>query len=246
MKKDIDPKAFYNERMPEKLGADYEHARWHSNTFQEAQYAMMQRVMKRYVMPFIRSAKTVLEIGPGAGTWTKFLLKANPEAEYTLVDISTEMLARARANLPQETPVVFIESDVLSFEPRTQFDVVFSSRALEYMPDKPAAVRKIASLVRPGGTALIITKMPKAFAERISGRKPSDFHAGRIAPAELISLFQKEHFTLIALRMATSTVPGFQSVFLNRLFFSIFSHVPLLSPLGIFAESYIAVLKKAT
>ncbi|MBI3573835.1 class I SAM-dependent methyltransferase [Candidatus Kaiserbacteria bacterium] len=239
-----DPKKFYNERMPHKLGADYEHARWHANAFQEAQYAMMQEVMRSSVIPLAKDARRILEVGPGSGTWTKFLLKANETAEYTLLDISAEMLSRAQASLPHSSPVSYVENDFLAYESAEKFDLIFSSRALEYIPDKPAAVRKIASLLLPNGTAVIITKMPKPFFEKVSGRKTPDLHTGQIAPPGLIRLFQENGLRLRLVRIATATLPGFKSPFLNRITHQLLSGLPLIAPFRIFAESYIIVASK--
>lgn len=238
-----DPKTFYNERMPQKLGDNYEHARWHSNSFQKAQYAMMQDVMRRVVL-CAKNAKRILEVGPGPGTWTEFLLDGNKEAAYTLVDISAEMLQRAQANLPHGFSISYVESDFLQFQSSESFDFIFSSRALEYVSDKPAAVAKIALLLALGGSVAIITKMPKPFLQKVTGTKSSELHSGQIAPAALIRLFQKNGLQVEMLRVATATLPGFKSAFLNTLTYRILSSVPLLSPLSIFAESYVVIAKK--
>ncbi|MBI3571980.1 class I SAM-dependent methyltransferase [Candidatus Kaiserbacteria bacterium] len=239
-----DPKTFYNKRMPGKLGPDYEQARWHGSPLQEAQYAMMTEVMRR-VASLARNAKAVLEIGPGQGTWTKFLLDANANARFTLVDISAEMLARAKASLPHGFAISFAESDILAYAPPEPFDFIFSSRAIEYVPDKTAVAQKLASLLAPGGTLILITKLPKRFFDFLSGRKLSSLHGGQIAPHELSALLLGAGFYRVKIRMATATVPGFGSPFLNRLAFKAFSRLPLYWPLSALAESYLLIAKKA-
>ena len=240
----MDPKRFYNEEMPQKLGEDYERARWHSNAFQESQYGMMRDVMRRVVLPRVSGAGTVLEVGPGQGTWTRFLFEASPTARYTLVDISAEMLARAQANLPHGFPVSFIESDFLAFNPPERFDALLSSRAIEYMPDKAAVAAKIASLLAPGGRAILITKMPKRFFDSLSGRKLSELHQGQIAPSALARFLTDAGLRVSEVRMATATVPGFKSAFLNRLAFSLLSRLPLTPLTAPFAESYAVVAER--
>jgi ubiquinone/menaquinone biosynthesis C-methylase UbiE len=240
-----DPKTFYNEKMPGKLGTDYEEARWHSNDFLEAQYEMMLEAMRDSVLPHMYGKKRILEVGPGQGTWTKLLLKAAPNANFTLVDISAEMLSRAKNNLPSGHTISFLESDFLAFSQGT-YDFFFSSRAIEYMPNKAGAVAKIGNLLEKGGIAVVITKMPKPFLTKLSGREVSSLHSGQIFPQELIRLFQSNGFRLKRLRLATATLPGFNSAILNRVVYKILSKIPLLSPLSLFAESYIVVFEKTS
>src|SRR3989344_7588832 len=144
------PKEFYDSVMPSKFGENYEATRWKKTPLLAAQYRMMTDVLNRLIIPNVRQVRRVLEVGPGPGTWTKFLLEANPVAQYTLVDISREMLTQAREALAGRANVAFIESDLLAFESSELFDFFFSSRAIEYLPDKHAAVQKIASLLMPG------------------------------------------------------------------------------------------------
>jgi trans-aconitate methyltransferase len=240
----MDPKKFYNEEMPEKLGPNYERARWHSDSFREAQYDMMRTVMRRVVAPRVRGAHAILEVGPGQGTWTRFLFEANPDAHYTLVDISAEMLARAEANLPRALAVSLVESDFLQFISAQPFDIMFSSRAIEYMPDKAAVATKITSLLAPGGYAILATKMPKRLLDSLSGRTLSELHQGQISPGELAGFLRDAGLSVSEIRMATATVPGFKSALLNRVAFVLLSRFPFTRLTAMFAESYVIIAKR--
>jgi ubiquinone/menaquinone biosynthesis C-methylase UbiE len=230
--------------MPQKLGGDYEHARWRANPLLSAQYRMMTDVLNRLVVPIVRRALRVLEVGPGPGTWTKILLEANPEAKYTLVDISREMLAQAREGLASHTDVTFVESDLLAFESSQPFDLFFSSRAIEYMPDKRAAARKIASLLAPGAHGAIITKMPKPFFDQVRGRKVATLHTGQIAPCDLAFILEHSGLIVEKIRIATATLPGFGSAHANSWVYMLLKHSPLFFPFTLFAESYLIMFRK--
>lgn len=97
----------------------------------------------------------VLEIGCGPGTWTREV--AQYCREVVAVDISESMIQSAQI-YTEGLPVRFIHSDFLKSEPEGKFDKVFSARAIEYMEDWDLMARKIARLLRPGGTAVLITK----------------------------------------------------------------------------------------
>lgn len=240
----IDPKKFYNDTMPTKLGVDYENARWHSSRFVEAQYAMTQDVLARHVVQRIHGAKRVLEVGPGAGTWSRVLIQALPQAQFTLLDISSEMLSRAQTALGTHNNLSYIEHDFVSYKSDEQFDVVFSSRAIEYMPNKAAVAKATAALLRLDGLGIFITKMPKPLLDRLARRKLGEFHQGQIAPSTLARAFKQAGLKVVAIRMATASVPLFHSPKLNLLAYHFFRSLPLVFPLTWLAESYVIIVRK--
>ena len=239
-----DPRGFYNETMPQKTGGEYEHARWHANQILDAQYKMMVDALRRSVTRNVRGARNVLEVGPGPGTWTKLLLVKNDTAAYTLVDISHEMLAKAKNNLTDYANITFIESDFLAYEASRPHDFFFSSRAIEYMPDKMKVCGKIASLLLPGSFGALVTKMPKPLFDKVRGRAVSSLHSAQIGPAALTRLLRENGFQIERVRIATATVPLFGSVWLNKIAYHCLKHLPLFSPLSLFAESYVVTFRK--
>ncbi len=239
-----DPRSFYDETMPQKQGGDYEHARWRANPLLAAQYEMTADAVDRVVAPLARGAARVLEAGPGPGTWTKRLLAANAAAAYTLVDISREMIAQARRGLSGHANVTLVEGDFAALEPSEPFDFFFSSRAIEYMPDKEAAMRKVSELLRAGGRGALITKMPKPFFDRLRGRGLRSLHSAQIAPRALVRLLERSGLEVGAVRIATATVPLVGSASLNRWAYRILARLPFMFPLTLFAESYLVTFRK--
>lgn len=240
----LDPKAFYDTVMPEKLGSDYEEARWRANPLLSAQYRMMTDVITRLINPNIRRASRVLEVGSGPGTWTKLLLEANSTADYVLVDISREMLTQAREKLTGRTNISFAESDLLAFESSQLFDFFFSSRAIEYMPDKRAAVQKVASLLVPGAQGAIITKIPKPLFDWARGRSSRTLHNGQIYPVALARFLRQSGLVVEQTCIATATVPLINSAPFNELVYRLLKRVPLFFPFTLFAESYLVMFRK--
>jgi len=239
----MDPKSFYNKTMPEKQGSDYEHARWHADPFLSAQYEMMKSLFKDSISGHVKGAKDILEIGPGPGTWTKEIRNIAPDAQLTLLDISKEMLARAKKNLGEQN-IVFIEGDFIESKNIGSFDLIFSSRAIEYMEDKSILVKKLWEQTKEGGSVALITKTPKPLLNKIRGRKLSKLHQGQVSVKKLQSLMKGVGFVVSKTRIATATAPGISSPLLNKIIFSLLKNIPLFSPLTIFSESYLLICKK--
>jgi 2-polyprenyl-3-methyl-5-hydroxy-6-metoxy-1,4-benzoquinol methylase len=100
-----------------------------------------------------RSDLKILEVGCGTGWLCGQLL---PFGEVTGTDLSDQVLERAAKRSPATR---FIPGDfmALAFEP-AHFDVVVTLEVLSHVADQPAFLKKISSLLTPGGTLMLATQ----------------------------------------------------------------------------------------
>jgi arsenite methyltransferase len=97
----------------------------------------------------------VLDLGCGAG-FDAFVaaLAVGPAGRVVGVDLSPEMLAvaecgRVQSGLPT---LEFRETDVEALPfPDAHFDIALSNGVLNLIPDKPAALREVFRILKPGG-----------------------------------------------------------------------------------------------
>lgn len=116
----------------------------------------------------------VIDLGAGTGT---FALAAAPHCrEVIAVDVSAAMveLLRRRVHDGGITNVRVVQAGFLSYEHQGDLaDVIFTRNALHQLPDfwKVAALERMASMLRPGGTVrirdLIFDFDPASADERI-------------------------------------------------------------------------------
>lgn len=95
----------------------------------------------------------ILDVGCGPGNSTALLAQRWPQAEIVGLDSSQEMLAQARVDHPELRWV--LRDTAESLGDLGSFDVVFSNAALQWMPDHPALLPRLFSLVRPGGALAV-------------------------------------------------------------------------------------------
>jgi len=106
----------------------------------------------------LRGACHVLDVGSGAGQIAKHLLKyADPGATLTCVDLSHEMLRRARNRLRSDRPR-FVVADLtrLPFA-RDSFDCVTCGYVLEHLPDARVGLQELCRVMMPGARMLLLT-----------------------------------------------------------------------------------------
>jgi arsenite methyltransferase len=97
----------------------------------------------------------ILDLGSGAGTDSLVAAQmVGPEGRVTGIDMTPEMLAKARAAAAEMgvTNVEFVEGEAerLPF-PDGSFDVVVSNGVIDLVPDKDAVFSELFRVLAPGG-----------------------------------------------------------------------------------------------
>ncbi len=107
---------------------------------------------------------TVLEIGCGTGRNLIAAARLWPDARYHGIDISTQMLATARANIARairDDRITTGQGDAAAFDPVAlfgieRFDRVFLSYTLSMIPDWRGAIAQAAAALAPDGRLAIV------------------------------------------------------------------------------------------
>jgi arsenite methyltransferase len=103
----------------------------------------------------LERGERVLDLGCGAGTDTLVAAQmVGPEGRVTGIDMTPEMLAKARAAAGElgagNVELVEAEAERLPF-PDASFDVVISNGVIDLIPDKDAVFAELERVLRPGG-----------------------------------------------------------------------------------------------
>ena len=122
----------------------------------------------------INRGEAVLDIGCGAGVDTFVAAKmVGPEGRVIGIDMTPEMLARARKSL-QETTLQNVSFHNASAEdlpfPDESFDVVISNGVFNLIPDKARALEEVFRVLRPRGRMMIADQI-------LTGVLPADMKA---------------------------------------------------------------------
>ncbi|HSK15225.1 MAG TPA: methyltransferase domain-containing protein [Gaiellaceae bacterium] len=97
----------------------------------------------------------VLDLGSGAGTDSLVAAQmVGPEGSVTGIDMTEEMLAKARAGAEamEAANVEFLDGEAESLPfADASFDVVVSNGVIDLIPDKDAVFAELRRVLRPGG-----------------------------------------------------------------------------------------------
>ena len=106
-------------------------------------------------------AKSVLDVGCGAGNYTLKLLQQLPGLDSTLLDLSRPMLERAHARVAAATSgrVTLIQGDIREADlPEGGFDIILAAAVLHHLrtdDEWQAVFGKFYRCLRPGGSLWI-------------------------------------------------------------------------------------------
>lgn len=119
--------------------------------------------------------RTWLDVGSGPGLLTRIAADKGYFARG--IDRDSDMIETARRLAAERrNNAIFEVSDIeKAIREEARYDVVSASSLLVILPDPPAALRQLVSLMKPDGTLLIIEASEKmtrmrALAEVVSGR----------------------------------------------------------------------------
>ena len=112
----------------------------------------------RALLPDLRGSR-VVDLGCGFGWFCRWA-REQGAAQVLGIDISEQMLARARAESADDA-ITYARADLESLDlPAESFDLVYSSLVLHYLKDPAALLASVQRALAPGGRLVFSTEHP--------------------------------------------------------------------------------------
>jgi tRNA (cmo5U34)-methyltransferase len=131
-------------------------------------------------------AKSVLDVGCGAGNYTIKLLEKLPGLAATLVDLSQSMLDRAseRVQAAGASVVHLIQGDIREIAlPAGSFDIILAAAVLHHLrsdAEWQAVFARFHALLRPGGSVWVFDMIehPTSAVQELMWKRYGEYLAG--------------------------------------------------------------------
>jgi trans-aconitate 2-methyltransferase len=108
----------------------------------------------------LAGARRCVDVGCGPGNSTERVAGRFPEAQVSGIDSSPAMIEAARRRLPD---LAFETADLLAWEPRERFDLIFANAVFQWVPDHARLLPRLAGYLEAGGC--LAAQMPNNMAE---------------------------------------------------------------------------------
>lgn len=107
----------------------------------------------------------ILEIGCGTGFLTRELRRLFPTAHITATDIAPAMLERVARRMPDDGRLSLRCMDAEAPDVDGPFDLICSSMAMQWFPDRAHTLQRLAGLLAPGGQMALATLCAGSFRQ---------------------------------------------------------------------------------
>jgi len=139
----------------------------------------------------VSAGKHILDVACGTGVMIPYYLERGV-ASVTAIDISPEMARIAREKFPQARVVCGdVEEAVFDWN----FDCIVVYNAFPHFPEPERLIRRLASLLAPGGTLTVAHGMSRAHIDAHHQGAASKVSMGLMHEDALAAMFRK-HLTL--------------------------------------------------
>lgn len=134
-----------------------------------------------------KTGASAIDLGCGTGRVAHLL--ARHYESVRAIDLSSEMIEAARRKHAPPR-IVFEAADLMQVT--GQYDLVISMMTLHHLPDVEASLKHIASLVKPGGTAILVDNARPNRASRTGQR----LWAAQVLAQDILNAFRKFRFAV--------------------------------------------------
>ena len=106
-------------------------------------------------LPPRQAINSILELGCGTGILTGRLRQRYAGAKITAIDIAPGMVQRCRRRFSHDPAIRFLVADAEGFRPDAPYDLIASSCSLQWFTDRRGSIRRLRTMVAPGGSVVI-------------------------------------------------------------------------------------------
>jgi trans-aconitate 2-methyltransferase len=144
---------------------------WNPNQYEKFKNERTQPFFDLIDMLENGSDKRIIDLGCGSGELTADLHKRFKGAKTVGLDSSQKMLEKASAF--ESDSLKFVKGDILTWKPKSHFDIIVSNAALQWCPGHKDVFKKLKEALNPRGQVAIQMPMNHDYPTHVLADKIS-------------------------------------------------------------------------
>lgn len=137
----------------------------------------------------------ILELGAGTGLLSSYVISRYPDANFTLIDFSDNMLNIAKSRFQGISNIKYIVSDYSKYTFDTTYDIIISALSIHHLEDKEKQdfYKKCFRILKPGGIFINadIIKGRTQFLESLYKNSWTSYIKENITSKEELNIYYK-------------------------------------------------------
>ena len=111
----------------------------------------------RTLLPILKKGLRVLDVGCGTGTIAKGIAEIVGETGFVVgIDNTEAFIQSGKESYGHISQLELIHADLFQYQPTEKFDLIVSSRTLQWLSNPKDAIKKIKTLLKPGGQLSVL------------------------------------------------------------------------------------------